>query len=150
MHFKTGACLDCYLSWWAIGLKILVTHEVCQLILQLKEIVELVCAPAITAGQVAYLKVIIKDYIYYRKRLFPGHLLKPKHHYLCHYPELIIHFGPLIHLWTPRFKGQTHIFQALCQKITLSQLQTSLQNFGRETPNSAGLFECRQLFPPSL
>lgn len=36
-------------------------NEVWQLILQLREIVELVCAPAITAGQVAYLKSSLKS-----------------------------------------------------------------------------------------
>lgn len=102
------------------GLKILVTHELWQIIMQLGEIVELVCAPAITAVQVAYLKVIIEEYIYYKRRLFP-HVMKPKHHYLCHYPELIIHFGPLIHLWNLFI-----IFQVMCQKITVSQLQRSL------------------------
>lgn len=37
-------------------------NEVWHLILQLREIVELVCAPAITAGQLAYLKVLIDEY----------------------------------------------------------------------------------------
>ncbi len=35
-------------------------NEVWQLILQLRDIVELVCAPAITTGQVAYLKILIE------------------------------------------------------------------------------------------
>lgn len=95
-------------------------NEVWQLILQLREIVELVCAPAITAGQVAYLKVITEDYIFHRKKHFPGHSLKPKHHYLCHYPELIIHFGPLIRLWTLTFESK-HTFSKQCAR--------KLQNF---------------------
>lgn len=70
-------------------------NEVWQLILQLREIVELICAPVITEGQVAYLKVITEEYICNRKRLFLNDPLRTKHHYLGHYPDLIIHFGPL-------------------------------------------------------
>lgn len=123
-------------------------NEVWQLILQLREIVELVCAPAITAGQVAYLKVIIEEYIYDRKKLFPDHPLKPKHHYLCHYPELIIHFGPLIRLWTLRFESKhtffkqcarkLHNFKSLCK--TLAERHQLLQAY-----LSAG-----NLFPPHI
>ena len=66
--------------------------------LQLREIVELICAPAITTDQVAYLKILIEEYIYFRGQLFPNEPLKPKHHYLLYYPELISHFVPLIRL----------------------------------------------------
>lgn len=90
-------------------------NEVWQLILQLREIVELVCAPAITAGQVAYLKVLIEEYVFSCQRCFPASLLKPKHHYLCHYLELILHFGPLIRLWTLRFESK-HTFFKQCAR----------------------------------
>jgi len=51
-----------------------------QLVLQLREIVEFICAPAITTDQVAYLKILIEEYIYFRRQLFPNEPLKPKHH----------------------------------------------------------------------
>ncbi len=40
------------------------------------------------------------------RALFSDALLKPKHHYLLHYPEL--KFRPLIRLWSLRFKGESH------------------------------------------
>ena len=67
------------------------------------------CALVITEGQVAYLKVLI-EYIDNRTRLFPIAPLRPKHHYLCHYPSLIIHFGPLIRLWTLLFESKHFFF----------------------------------------
>ncbi|KAL0148647.1 hypothetical protein M9458_055974, partial [Cirrhinus mrigala] len=79
-------------------------NEVWQLILQLRQIAELICAPVITVGQIAYLAVLIEEYIETRKMSFPSHPLKPKHHYMSHYPELIERFGPLIRLWTLRFE----------------------------------------------
>ncbi|KAK0144953.1 hypothetical protein N1851_016149 [Merluccius polli] len=123
-------------------------NEVWQLILQLREIVELVCAPAITAGQVAYLKVIIEEYLYFRKKLIPDHALKPKHHYLCHYPELIGHFGPLIRLWTLRFESKHTFFKQCARKLhnfrnlckTLAERHQLLQAY-----LSAG-----NLFPPPV
>lgn len=65
-------------------------NGVWKLILLLREIVSYVCAPTITADRIAYLNVLIEEYIHSRVELFPQHLLKPKHHYLCHYPELIL------------------------------------------------------------
>lgn len=50
-----------------------IENEVWQLVLQLRQIVEPVCAPAITTGQAAYFKALIEEYIYYRKKLFPDH-----------------------------------------------------------------------------
>lgn len=84
-----------------IGEKISPDHnKVWQLILQLQEIVELICAPAISTGRTGYLRVLIDEYLYFRQHVFPDHPMKTKHHYISHYPELILHFGPLIYLWT--------------------------------------------------
>ncbi|XP_048860311.1 uncharacterized protein LOC125727551 [Brienomyrus brachyistius] len=80
------------------------TDDVWQLTLQLKDIVELICAQKISLPEVAYLDVLIQEYLACRFSLFPGHRLKPKHHYLRHYPALILKFGPLIRLWTMRFE----------------------------------------------
>ncbi|KAK2827458.1 hypothetical protein Q7C36_018384 [Tachysurus vachellii] len=92
-------------------------NEVWQLILQLREIVELVCAPAITTGQVAYLKVLIEEYVCSRQRLFPSGRVKPKHRYLCHYPQLIFQFGPLICLWTLCFESKHTFFKQCARKL---------------------------------
>nr|XP_055039672.1 uncharacterized protein LOC129427310 isoform X2 [Misgurnus anguillicaudatus]XP_055039673.1 uncharacterized protein LOC129427310 isoform X2 [Misgurnus anguillicaudatus] len=62
--------------------------EVWQLTLQLKEIVELICAQKISVSQVAYLDVLIQEYLESRKAAFPEVNLRPKHHYLRHYPVM--------------------------------------------------------------
>lgn len=79
--------------------------DVWQLTLQLKDIVDMICAQTISSAQVAYLDILIQEYLESRKSLFPESLLKPKHHYLRHYPALILKFGPLIRLWTMRFES---------------------------------------------
>lgn len=75
-----------------------IQSEVWQLCLKLREIAELICAPRIHQNEVAYMKVLLEEYMYLRNRMFPDHPLKPKHHYLLNYPDLILKFGPLIRL----------------------------------------------------
>ncbi|KAG1672406.1 Zinc finger protein ZXDC [Nymphon striatum] len=91
-----------------------------QMFLQLKDIVELVCAPKINEANIAYLAVLIDQYLEDRQTIFENHKLKPKHHYLRHYPYLILQFGPLIHVWTMRFESK-HAYFKRCVRY--------LQNF---------------------
>ncbi len=121
-------------------------NSVWKLILLLREIVVHVCSPAITPDQVAYLGVLIEEYIQSRVELFPEFNLKPKHHYLCHYPELIIQFGPLIRLWTLRFESKHTYFKQCARKLhnfknlcaTLAERHQLLQAY----------FSAGTLFPP--
>lgn len=75
---------------------------------------------------------------------FRDHVLKPKHHYLNHYPELIAHFGPLIRLRTLRFESKHGYFKQCARKLhnfkNLCGTHQLLQSF-----LSAGT-----LFPPSV
>ena len=91
-----------------------------QLFLLLHDIVELVCAPKITDSDIAYLAVLIDEYLGDRVSCFPSEKLKPKHHFLKHYPKLILEFGPLIRLWTLRFESK-HCYFKRCVR--------SAQNF---------------------
>lgn len=94
-----------------IGHKITNTNDpTWNLFLQLRSISEIICAPKISIDQITYLQVIINEYIELRSQLFPDPL-KPKHHFLCHYPTLIFQFGPLIRLWTLRFESKHSYFK---------------------------------------
>lgn len=85
--------------------------NVWDLCLQLRSIVEIVCAPKIKQKQIAYLQTLIEEYLDLRSSLFPSVSLRPKHHYLSHYPTLIVQFGPLIRLWTLRFESKHSYFK---------------------------------------
>lgn len=65
--------------------------RVWQVVIMLKEVVELVCSPKISAAQVSFLQVHIQEYFETRKHLFPSEKLKPRHHYLLHYPRGLAH-----------------------------------------------------------
>ncbi|KAK3929516.1 Protein translation factor SUI1-like protein [Frankliniella fusca] len=79
-----------------------------QLALLLKKICEYVFAPTISEEMAVQLKQMILIYLEQRAKLFQKPL-QPKHHYLRHYPDLIVIFGPLIRLWTMRFESR-HVF----------------------------------------
>lgn len=82
-----------------------------KLIVLLHEIVELICAPKITIEQVAYLQNLIQEYLELRLDAFSHVPLRAKHHFMLHYPNLIIKFGPLIRLWTMRFESKHSYFK---------------------------------------
>ncbi|XP_056599279.1 uncharacterized protein LOC130417623 isoform X1 [Triplophysa dalaica] len=121
--------------------------DVWQLTLQLKDIVEMICAHRISLPDVAYLDVLIQEYLSCRFSLFPGHRLKPKHHYLRHYPALILKLGPLIRLWTMRFEkmGESEMnISSITSAIdvilpdlpitTKQSLEDTLKSLGVDTP----------------
>lgn len=86
-----------------------VMDDVWRTVLLLGEIVEIVCAPTIHKSCLSYLEVIIGEYIVLRKNIEPN--LRPKHHYLRHYPELIVRFGPLMKVWSLRFESKHTYFK---------------------------------------
>lgn len=97
-----------------------------QLVLDLKDIVDLVVCPVHTNESIAYLETKISEHRHKYCTLFPERKLLPKQHYLEHYPALILLFGPLVSFWTLRFESKHSYFKQVvrhtnCFKnITLS------------------------------
>ncbi|XP_047136285.1 uncharacterized protein LOC124813381 [Hydra vulgaris] len=104
-------------------------HAVWQLILLLREITELICASKVSLSQILFLQHLINEYLEQRKKLFPDIPLRPKHHYMYHYPFLIMKCGPQITLWTLRMESK-HIF--------FKRSDRSAQNFINITKHLAG------------
>ena len=112
-------CLVRMFSLLVFGLIRNTKDKVWKLYLSLKEIVELVCSQKISHRQILYLDVICKDYVDRRKKHFPSFSLKPKHHFLIHYAELTIKFGPLMRLWTLRMQSK-HLYFKRCARAVKS------------------------------
>ena len=72
------------------------TNPVWKAVLLLRIIVELVCAPKLSYTQISCLSDYIDEYLDLRSAEFPGVRLRPKHHFMTHYPWLILQFGPLV------------------------------------------------------
>ena len=87
------------------------SDSVFNMLLLLHEIVEIVVAQAIDEANIASLSVLVECYLTERSKCFPNERVRPKHHYLTHYPELIQKFGPLIHVWGMRFESKHAYFK---------------------------------------
>lgn len=108
----------------------------------------LICAPAISADQIGYLRVLIEEYLISRKQAFPHHRLKPKHHYMSHYPELIIKFGPLIRLWTMRFESKHAYFKQCTRK--LRNFKNVCSSLAERHQLLQAYLSAGNLFPPAI
>lgn len=76
-------------------------HEpVWQMLMTLKDIVDLVMSPAHTEESICYLESMISEHQRRFLDVLPQETLKPKHHFLERYPRLIREFGPVAAFWT--------------------------------------------------
>ena len=85
-----------------IGDKVPETDPHWKLFLLLLKICSIAVAPSCTYDGIAYLEIIIEEYLCTFRELYPLIPLRPKDHYLIHYPSQMRKFGPLIHSWTMR------------------------------------------------
>jgi hypothetical protein len=81
----------------------------------LVEITRIITSPEINKSKISYLQSLIREYFFYRKEAFPTANLTPKHHYIVHYPDLIMKFGPLSMLWTFRFESKHKYFKYIIE-----------------------------------
>jgi len=88
-----------------------------QVILDLKDISELVVAPVHSQESIAYLECKISEHRQRYQELFPDQRLLPKHHFLEHYPEMTKCVGPLVSLWTMRFEAKHSFFKQVVRHI---------------------------------
>jgi hypothetical protein len=104
---------------WALLrlLPLLIGHEVRQndhtweILMLLKDIVELALSSHFSDDTVEFLNWKISEHRALLQEVFPNFVLRPKHHYLEHYPQLIRTYGPLRNLWTIRFEGKHKFFK---------------------------------------
>lgn len=60
-----------------------------QVLMDLKDIVELVVSPVHTDESISYPEMKISEHRQRHQELFPNVKLLPKHHFLEHYPEMV-------------------------------------------------------------
>lgn len=90
--------------------------DVWQMILHFRKISLLVSAPGLSFGQIVLLKASIDEYLKLRIKCFPSIPLRPKHHFIVHYPYLIPDVGPLKYLSTLRMESKHKFFKSLIKK----------------------------------
>ncbi|KAK3930894.1 Non-structural protein NS1 [Frankliniella fusca] len=70
---------------------------------------------------VSYHQIITYEYLTLRKNLFPGVLLKPKHHYLAHSAWLLLLFGSLFKRTARVVRNFKYILHSFAMKHELLQ-----------------------------
>jgi hypothetical protein len=94
--------------------------------LKLLKICEICTAPALSEDSAAYVELLIVEHHSQFTRLYPSASIIPKMHFMVHYPQQIINFGPLIHTWTMRHEAKLRIikraarisnFKNVCQTV---------------------------------
>ena len=120
-----------------------VQNDAWKMLLLLCEIVELICAPKISVAQILFLNRLILQYLEDRTKLFPSVSMRPKHHYLLHYPWLIQMFGPLMRVWTMRMESKHSFFQRCaraCQNfINITKTLTETHHLSQACLSSGSL-----------
>lgn len=94
-----------------VGEKILESEPSWHVLLNLKDVVELVLSLSHTDVTVCFLESKISEYRQGFLNTFPQERLIPKHHFLEHYPQQIKDFCPLVSLWTMRFEAKHRFFK---------------------------------------
>ncbi|KAJ8018246.1 hypothetical protein HOLleu_43867 [Holothuria leucospilota] len=77
-----------------------------------------------------FLADLVEDFLDSYYRMYPDMSMKPKFHYLIHYPEHLVNFGPLVHTWTLRFEGKHNYFKEVASLTNqkAQRLSDSLPN----------------------
>lgn len=73
--------------------------------LTFREIVDIVTAPYVDRQATEYLRTLISEHHEMFISLF-NCKLKPKHHYMLHYPDLMLKLGPLVNFWSMRWESK--------------------------------------------
>ncbi|KYN30069.1 hypothetical protein ALC57_00474 [Trachymyrmex cornetzi] len=99
------ACFVRYLGL-IVGDKIPENNSAWQIFLLLKQIISIVTSPTIQESTPKLLKSLIEEHHSFYLEIFTNQTLKPKHHIITHYPEIIIRVGPLINISSMRFEAK--------------------------------------------
>jgi len=112
-----------------VGARVPEGDSVWELILYLKDIIEVSFSHSLSGSAVAFLDMLIQEHKLLLRETFPDFSLRPKHHFIEHYPHLITCFGPLALASTLRFESK-HSFlkKALRQLMNYRNICLSLAN----------------------
>ncbi|CAN8002931.1 unnamed protein product, partial [Ixodes pacificus] len=92
-------------------------HDVWKLYLSLREIVDAVMSKRLPLDYVCTLRQKIESFCREFQTLFPATAVPCKMHYLVHYPDYILKYGPLVNIWAMRYEAKHQYFKNITRKI---------------------------------
>lgn len=84
-----------------------------ELLLLLLDCMDLIFAPVISNEDTLFLKRLIQDHHALFLELYPERNLRPKHHFMLHYPRAIREVGPMNQFWAMRFEAKHNFFKRI-------------------------------------
>lgn len=110
-----------------------------ELLLLLLSCMELIFSPSLTVAATLYLSKIIEEHHCLFLELYPHLHLRPKHHFMLHYPRVIQKLGPLRQFWAMRFEARhaffkqvSHVtcnFRNICKTMAFRHQMMQCYNF---------------------
>ncbi|XP_016663981.2 uncharacterized protein LOC107885069, partial [Acyrthosiphon pisum] len=115
----SAAEMWCFIRYFGliVGDMVPIGSEFFHLYILLKQIVDLSTSKCIGTGCPSLLRELITEHNSLYIRLMHTHL-KPKFHYLTHYPYIMENVGPLINIWSMRFEAKHREFKIAAQAIS--------------------------------
>ncbi|XP_070517418.1 uncharacterized protein [Cardiocondyla obscurior] len=93
-----------------IGDLVSVNHNAWEVFLTLHDIICILMNSTFTSATIELLETLITEHHSLYLRVF-NEMLKPKHHFLLHYPRVIKQLGPVKHLSSMRFEAKHKVFK---------------------------------------
>ncbi|XP_041863678.1 uncharacterized protein LOC121653945 [Melanotaenia boesemani] len=120
-----------------------------EILMDLKEIVEIVLSTTLSEEILCYLESKISDHRKLLLDTFPDFRCLPKHHFIEHYVHLISCFGPLVDLWTIRFESKHSFFKKVVHDV-LNFKNVLLTLSSKHQQMMAYYLDGQDLFKPKL
>ena len=95
-------------------------------VLVLIKICQIALSPVHSHDTVPYLRVLIEEKLQLLKELYPGSTMKPKMHYMVHYPSQIERHGPLVHSWTMRHEAKLSFIKRSSRRGNFENIQKTV------------------------
>ena len=99
-----------------VGKDVTIGDMTWKLLLLLADVVELAATPIVSSALCYFMADVIESFLMLFNELFPDDSMTPKFHFITHYPQLMMEFGPLIRCWTLRFEGKHMYFKELTHR----------------------------------
>ena len=94
--------------------------EIWNYYLKLKCLFDLLSCKTLTKDHSSQLSVLIEEHHSMYSELF-NKPLRPKHHFLTHYPSSLIQVGPFSHYWSMRFESKHTLLKCISNTVKFMQ-----------------------------
>lgn len=116
-------------------------NSIWEILLLLKDSIDIAMSPVLDQRICPFLQSVISDHHLLFKENFANVRLSPKHHFLTHYADMILRFGPLRSCWCMRFEAKHSYFKQLSLRVgnyknlckTLAERHQNLQAYINST-----------------